>query len=104
MREFTSFIAYDERGNAVGYAFCKKRVDSGGKLASVILHQCEAAPDYADRSHVFRMLLDAVLEPGVDDCLRRTENLSMADTGAVSLLIQAGFETVCEQYLLVAQG
>lgn len=99
-----SLIAHDATGDAVAYALFKRSEGAAaGEYKSVTLYQCEASPSWADQSLLFRLLLSEVFgNPGIP-CNRTTANLSMSHPELISLLREAGFVTVHEQYLMILE-
>jgi ribosomal protein S18 acetylase RimI-like enzyme len=96
-----SLIAYDAAGHAAAYAlFQRSRGTEAGEYQSITLYQCEVNPTAAEQELLFRLLLSEVYGNPDVACNRSTSNLSMSYPVLISLLKDAGFATVYEQYLM----
>lgn len=96
-----SLIIRDAAGEAAGYALFVRSYDEGGRLKSVDLRQCEAAPARGDQERIFRILLSEVYGPYDHSCSRSTSNLAMSSQIDIQLLKEASFTTKYEQYLMI---
>ncbi len=98
IKDGESLTVFDEGGQAVGYALYKRVFDPEGKQTMIVLHQCEAAPERADREAIMRFALAHVFAPSGIPCM--TMNLPHANGLILDLLRQAGFTVKVQQVMM----
>ncbi|MCQ6560641.1 GNAT family N-acetyltransferase [Paenibacillus mendelii] len=98
-----AIIIHDRSGHAAGYALRRCHYGDHGGLASVELSHCEAAPNREDAGDVVRFALSCAFGPFDAAIVRSTSNLPQSSKLAVQALLEAGFTTVYEQYLMMAE-
>ncbi|RAP76052.1 GNAT family N-acetyltransferase [Paenibacillus montanisoli] len=81
----------------VGFALYKRIYSEDGKLNSIALYQCEAAPGRADKSKILKALLREVYGPLEAACKRVTLNLRSTNDELHELLDRLGFKPYVEQ-------
>lgn len=86
-----SLLVQDRDGETIGYALYKRIIDSTGKMASIILYQCEVAPEREDRDHIIKFALSNVFAPLKQACKRTTFNMPESNTHVIQILKEAGF-------------
>ncbi|GAA3407083.1 GNAT family N-acetyltransferase [Paenibacillus hodogayensis] len=96
-------ILFDQNGAVGAYAIVRRTYADSGKLTGITLLQCSADPARADRKELLHAALAAAFGPFEEDCVRLTDNVSMADDALVEWLDKAGFETVYTQYLMTVE-
>ncbi len=97
VRDGESLTILDAAGEAVGYAIYKRAFDEAGKLLSITLMQCEAAPGREDGDDIVRFALSHLFAPFDLACRRTTFNLPVSNQRLVATLEEAGFTGSTEQ-------
>ncbi|MCK9918290.1 hypothetical protein MXD81_55125, partial [Microbacteriaceae bacterium K1510] len=97
IRDGESVLVQDETGTAVGYALYKRGFDDAGKLISITLSQCAAAPDREDAEQIVKAALSQVFGPFDQECRRTTFNFPASQERVVRILETAGFAPSTEQ-------
>lgn len=90
-------IVSDASGDDVGYALYKKSFESDGRLMSIALYQCAAAPGRHDAENILARALQEAYAPLEAECRRLTHNLIKTNELVCRLLLEAGFTTFMEQ-------
>lgn len=98
-----ALLIHDRSGHAAGYALRRCHYGDHGGLVSVELSHCEAAPDREDAEDIVRFALSCAFGPFDSAIVRSTSNLPQSGKPAVQALLEAGFTTVYEQYLMIAE-
>ena len=96
-----ALVVSDADGVAVGYAFYKKKIDEQGKLASIVLYQCEVDPDCADAQSIVGRALQYLYAPLDLECSRTTHNLGASNLTVQRVLRECGFTPFIEQVHMV---
>lgn len=93
MRDGEALLVEDERGQAVGYAMYKRAVNEEGKIAAIVLRQCEAQPGHGDEEAILRAALRELYGPSELECRRSTFNLPASQERLLGILEEAGFSS-----------
>lgn len=106
IRDGESLIIRSKDGNqALAYALCKRQVDDDGRLAAVLLFQCEVGPLGRNRrEQLFRIMLEEMYQPLSISCVRKTVNLTTAHPELNDLFKEAGFTADYEQYVMILES
>jgi ribosomal protein S18 acetylase RimI-like enzyme len=90
-------IVSNARSEDVGYALYKRTFEPDGRLASITLYQCVAAPESNEAENILARALLEVYAPVDVACRRLTHNLSKSNGLVCRILAEAGFTTFIEQ-------
>lgn len=101
IRDGESLLILDQLAEAVGYALYKRTFDEAGKLASIVLLQCEAAPGRDDGDEIVKFALGTLFAPFDVACKRTTFNMPSANERVARILSNAGFTTAFEQVFMI---
>jgi ribosomal protein S18 acetylase RimI-like enzyme len=94
-------IVRDSNQTAVGYGLFNKRFNGGGKLESVALFQCEAAPEDSNAEDIVAHILNRAFLTVPGNYRRMTHNLRKSNRVVIELLTKAGFTTFVEQVHMI---
>jgi len=97
-------VVSDSAGVALGYALYKRSVDQHGSLSGIVLYQCVANPECADREVVVGKALQYLYAPLDLECRRTTHNLGSENEIALGLLRKCGFTQFAEQMHMVRRS
>jgi hypothetical protein len=103
IRDGESLLIQDQSGETVGYALYKRTFDEAGKLASIVLLQCAAAPGRQDGDEIVRFALGNLFAPFDVACKRTTFNLPAANERIGRMLREAGFTLSVEQVYMIRE-
>lgn len=103
--EFASgIIAQDAVGKELGYAYYQKRFDDEGNLLSVLLYQCETAPQLNHPEEVIKCMLGEVLKDFHEKINCTIPNLPVNQSETTYLVLkELGFQTVAKQYYMLKE-
>jgi GNAT superfamily N-acetyltransferase len=101
IRDGEAVLVQEQSGETVGYALYKRTFDESGKLASIVLFQCEASPEREDGEAIVRFALSRVFAPFDQACRRTTFNFPASNDLVVNVLEQAGFLPSTEQVYMI---
>lgn len=94
-------LLVSERGGSaaerIGYALFRRSYDAEGNLASIVLYQCEAAPDRTDAEAIMLAALMQLYMPEHSTCRRMTINIRDGNGTLIELLERLGFTRFMEQ-------
>ncbi|HEY6806251.1 MAG TPA: GNAT family N-acetyltransferase [Pyrinomonadaceae bacterium] len=93
----------NKTGGPIAYALFRKRVDEEGRLVSIVLYQCEVAPDREDAREIAAHALHKVFMTGSGECGYTTHNFRKSNKVVVDLLLAAGFNTFVEQVHMISR-
>jgi GNAT superfamily N-acetyltransferase len=86
-----SLLVQDRNGETIGYALYKRNLNQAGKLVSIALFQCEAAPERVDINDIIKFTLSNVFAPLDQACKRTTFNMPQSNAHVIQILKEAGF-------------
>ncbi|PLS17262.1 N-acetyltransferase [Bacillus sp. M6-12] len=100
-KDSEAILAFDGKGNEVGYAYFRKNVNEQGRHIGTTLFQCEADPLRMDAEGITRSLLGYVFEDFQGDISRIIPNLPVTSSKTTySILKEIGFKSVASQVFM----
>jgi L-amino acid N-acyltransferase YncA len=100
-----SLQVLNSAGETVGYALYNNHYNDLGKVTAVSLSHIEVAPGHSDSAAdaIIRTALTHLFIPSDSEIARHTDNLRASNPLVMAALIEAGFETVYEQKLMLIE-
>jgi GNAT superfamily N-acetyltransferase len=104
VKDGEALVAEDAAGEAIGYAYFRKSTDAEGNLASIVLYQCEVAPNYEGPKTIAGQLIASVFDGFSGDINRLAVNIPIEKNKVVHQTLENfGFIITTAQVFMVKE-